>query len=307
MKKIYFTRSESSLPGIFFILAGGFTFSIQDVIIKLISISYPVHEIVFLRSVFALLPILLIIKLEGGFSLLQTRQASFQMVRGLLLLLSYTLYYFAIARIPIAQTVTVFFCAPLFISVFSVFFLDERIDRRGWFALVVGFTGIVTVMRPGSAIMGVDAVLPLISGLFYAISAVITRKYGEHESGASLVFYPTMTYLAGGGLLWYFIGDGSLLATAHPNMDFLLRRWTVPTGDDLLLIFGTGIIAAVGFYCLSQGYRLGRASIVAPFEFFVIPISIVWGFVFWRDIPDLVQLAGTILIIASGCYILRRL
>ena len=306
MKNIIFVKSNSSMQGIIFIITGGFIFSIQDVIIKFISGTYPVHEIVFLRSLFAALPILVIVKMEGGLHLLRTNNMLFQLTRGLLMLLCYTSYYLSIALIPLSHAVILFFCSPLFISFLSISFLGEKIDRHRWAALIMGFSGIVLVVRPGVNMIDPGTVLALFSGLLYAIVAVCTRKYGENESGASLVFYPMMVYLVFSGLIWLAIGDGRFVSDENKSMEFLLRNWVLPGREDFLIFLVTGLMATIGMYCLSQAYRLGEASVVAPFEYFAIPISIVWGYLFWQNLPDLFQLIGIIMIVGSGGYVLRR-
>ncbi|MBF0204504.1 MAG: DMT family transporter, partial [Desulfamplus sp.] len=305
-----------------------------------ISSSYPVHEIVFMRSLFAVIPILAIVRLEGGFHMLKTKNISFQIMRGVLMLMCYTSYYLSIALIPLSHTVSLFFVAPLFISALSVFFLGETIDKRGWGALIAGFIGILVVMQPSMSIPHLSDEMPLLSselirntsasnsilsasnsilsainpgvflavlsGLFYAINAVCTRKYGIHESGSSLVFYPIIVYLVFSGIIWMIIGDGRFATDENKSMEFLLRNWAVPARKDLFLMFVVGCVAAVGTYCLSQAYRISEASVVAPFEYFVIPISVAWGYLFWKELPGTTQLIGIVMIITSGVCVLRR-
>ncbi|MBF0230229.1 MAG: DMT family transporter [Desulfamplus sp.] len=314
-------KQSQSLLGIILLITGGFIFSIQDVIIKFISGSYPVHEIVFLRSLFAVLPVLAIVRLEGGLHLLKIHNFSFHIIRGVLMFFCYTSYYLAIAVIPLSHTVTLFFCCPLFITVLSVFFLKEKIDKRGWAAIFVGFCGIVVVMRPDvsttaiansqelvntTSVFNYGYILAVLSGLFYAINAICTRKYGVYESGSSLVFYPIFTYLLFSGIVWAIIGDGRFATDDNKNMEFLLRDWIFPDNRDMFLIFLIGFIAATGTYCLTQAYRLSDASVIAPFEYFVIPITVLWGYLFWKETPGGVQLIGIVMIIASGVYVLRR-
>jgi len=316
MIKVQSLTQSQSLPGIVLLITGGFIFSIQDVIIKFISGSYPVHEIVFMRSIFAVLPVLAIVRLEGGLHLLRTKSIFFHIMRGVLMFMCYTSYYLSIASIPLSHTVTLFFCCPLFITVLSVIFLGEKMEKSGWCALFAGFCGIVVVMRPDMAahtamnsdisIINSGYLLALLSGLFYSINAVCTRKYGIHESGASLVFYPMIIYLLFSGAIWVAIGDGRFATDENKKMEFLLRDWIVPGNRDFFLLIVIGFVAATGTYCLSQAYKISKASVVAPFEYFVIPISVVWGYLFWKELPDVVQFIGIIMIISSGIYILKK-
>ncbi|OGR28717.1 MAG: hypothetical protein A2277_10510 [Desulfobacterales bacterium RIFOXYA12_FULL_46_15] len=308
-----FQALNPSLTGILMIISGGFIFSIQDVIIKYISGSYPVHEIVFFRSLFAILPIFFIVRMEGGIHLLRMHNTSYHIIRGLLMFFSYTAYYLAIAAIPLSLAVTLFFCCPLFITVLSVVFLNEKMDKKGWVALCSGFIGVLVIMGPDLAagwsdfsLIHYGPFLSVLSGCFYATNAVCTRKFGIHESGSSLVFYPILTYLLFGGLLWMVMGDGRFATEENKNMDFLLRSWTVPGTKDLLLLLVLGFVAAAGTYCLSLAYKISDASVVAPFEYFAIPISVVWGYLFWKEMPGPIQIIGIFMIIAAGIYVMKK-
>ncbi len=240
MIKFTSLTQNPALTGILFIISGGFIFSIQDVIIKYISGSYPVHEIVFLRSLFAILPIFAIVRMEGGLHLLRMHNMKYHIIRGLLMFFSYTSYYLAIAAIPLSLAVTLFFCCPLFITILSVIFLKEKMDRKGWAALFSGFLGVLVIMGP-DLLAGRDDLfvnhygpfLAVLSGFFYAVNAVCTRKFGIHESGSSLVFYPILTYLLFGSILWMIMGDGRFATDENKNLAFLLRSWTLPGNQDL--------------------------------------------------------------------------
>lgn len=314
MLKFKFLTQNPSLTGIILIISGGFIFSIQDVIIKYISGSYPVHEIVFLRSLFAILPIYAIVRMEGGLHLLRMHNMKYHILRGVLMFFSYTSYYLAIAAIPLSLAVTLFFCCPLFITVLSVIFLKEKMDAKGWAALFSGFVGVLVIMGPDLAVTGRAGLLTnhygpflaVLSGFFYAVNAVCTRKFGIHESGSSLVFYPILTYLLFGGLLWMTMGDGRFATEGNRNLAFLLRAWTLPGNRDLFLLLVLGCVAAGGTYCLSQAYRITNASVAAPFEYFAIPISVIWGYLFWEEVPKGAQIIGILMVVAGGIYVLNR-
>ncbi len=307
-------ESNPSLAGILLVMAGGFIFSIQDVIIKYISGGYPVHEIVFFRSLCAILPILAVIRPHGRLRRLRIHNPWFHGIRGLLMFLCYTAYYLAIAVIPLSLTVTLFFCCPLFITVLSVVFLKEQMDRRKWIAVLIGFLGIVVVMRPDMTTGGpadgtlihYGSGLALLSGFFYAVNAVCVRKYGRHESGISLVFYPMVTFLLFSGVVGLIMGDGRFAGDPGQNTAFLFRAWSLPTLRDFLLILIIGLVAAGGTYCLSQAYRIGEATVVAPFEYLAIPICVFWGYLFWNETPGGLQVIGILMIIAGGVTVLRK-
>ena len=118
---------------------GVFLFSLQDLVIKQVSSGYPVHQIVFIRSGVALLLLLLLAWLRGEWRLLYTRRLSYHIVRGFMMLISYTTYYLAIAALPLAETVALYFVSPLLVTLLSVLWLKERISWAHWVTLGVGF------------------------------------------------------------------------------------------------------------------------------------------------------------------------
>ena len=304
--------------GILFLLAGLLLFSIQDVTIKWISDSYPVHQIVVVRALLALLPLLLILQLEGGFTLLRTRRLGGHLSRSAAMFMAYTCFYLALAAMPLADTVALTFSSPLFLTALSILILGERASLRRWIAVATGFVGVLIILRPGFAAFEPAALLALAGALFYALGGVQTRRLGGTESASAMAVYTTLFYLAAGSLIG-LIGSQRLLATGggaaaasmdaepvHASLQFLLRPWALPTWPDLGRMALLGVIAALGFYLLSQAYRVARVTAVAPFEYLSVPLSVALGYLVWGDLPTGYTIAGAALVVGSGLYVLRR-
>jgi drug/metabolite transporter (DMT)-like permease len=187
-----------------FLFAGVFIFSIQDVIIKWISRDYPVHEIVLIRSISGLVPLVFLAHFIGGLKLLRTRRYGAHAVRALLMFTSYTTFYLSLAALPLAESVTLFFSAPLFITALSVFLLDERVDIRCWVGVGMGLLGVILMLKPNVHNINPAGLLAILSAFCYAFGAILTRKLGETESGIALAFYPTIMYIAYASILGYF-------------------------------------------------------------------------------------------------------
>ncbi|RUA03363.1 MAG: EamA/RhaT family transporter, partial [Deltaproteobacteria bacterium] len=134
--------NDGLVKSVCYLIGGVFVFSLQDIIIKWLSGSYPVHEIVLIRSVVAIFPILLIARLDGGLHLLRTGRYKTQITRAALMFGSYICFYLSLAALPLAETVSLFFSGPIFITVLSVFFLDEKIESSSWVAVLLGFIGV---------------------------------------------------------------------------------------------------------------------------------------------------------------------
>lgn len=294
------------LKGIAFLCTGVFLFSIQDVAIKWMSGATAVHEIVFVRSLVALPLILAIAHLGGGLAALRTRRLGLHLIRGCTAFVAYTSFYMALASLPMADVVAVAFSAPLFVTALSVPVLGERVGGRRWGAVIVGFIGILVMVRPGDVMADPAGLLVVVCAVSYAAMTLITRRLGATDSGISMVFYPTIVYIALSSLTGLFLGDGRWAGQGPRSVEFLLRAWSVPGGFEFALMAGCGVIFAVAFLCLSQAYRVAQPSLVVPFEYTALPLAVVWGYIFWNHLPDLQAVFGIFLVVGSGFYILHR-
>ena len=295
-----------NIRGILFLMAGVAVFSVQDLILKLLSGAYPLHQAMVLRSLTAIPFLLLLVHLDGGLGRLFTPGTRAMIWRGVVMFLAYTSYYLALAALPMATTVALYFSAPLFITVLSVFFLAEKVGPRRWSALVAGFAGVLIMVRPGSDLFDWAALLPVLSGLTYAISMIAARRLGTTESAAALAFWGNAVFLVAALAMSALLGSGSYEGDAHPSLEFLLRGWVMPSAFDLFLMASCGVIAAAGLTLLTQAYRIGEASVVTPLEYTGLLWSVIYGWVFWRDWPTMPDWTGIAIIIAAGLYILWR-
>ncbi len=297
---------DQTIKGIVLVAVGISIFSLQDVIIRLLSGDYSVLQIMFIRALVALGPMALFVYWEGGFGTLRTPTFNMQFLRGILQMLSYTSYYMGLAYLPIADSTAIFFIAPLVVTVFSIMFLGEKVGMRRLSAVLLGFCGVLIIVRPGSGTFGIAALLPMIAAVTYSASIIITRRLGRTNTGASMALYSMLTFLAVSSLAGGVFGDGRFATDIHPSIDFLLRPWMMPASRDFMLLVLCGLIAACGFYCLAQGYRVAQASIVAPFEYVAMPLAAMWGFLVWNELPQMTTIMGILLIVGSGLYVLHR-
>lgn len=293
-------RQTSRMMGFAYMVVGIAVFTIQDMIIKGISGLYPVHEIVFVRSLLALPIIMAIAYFEHGLGGLRSGRISEHAARGAVMFAAYTTYYLAIAALPVATTVAISFSAPLFITILAIPFLGERVGAMQWLALVAGFAGVLIVMGPWHAEVDWAILLPAASAFCYAVAQLLARHIGSTDSGSALAFYVTLIFVLLSGAAGLILGSGAFAFSAHPSLAFLLRPWTWPTTPDFLLMLTCGAIAAIGVYCLSQGYRMAEAGKAAMIEYTALPWVAIWGFLFFNEIPGLNTLFGVSLVILAG-------
>lgn len=300
--------SAQNAKGVAFLIAGVAVFSVQDLILKLLSGDYPLHQAMVLRSLTAIPFLLLLVHWEGGLGSLFTKGTRAMIGRGVVMFAAYTAYYLALAALPMATTVALYFSAPLFITILSVFFLSERVGPRRWAALIAGFAGVLIMVRPGGELFDWAALLPVLSGFTYAVSMIAARRLGSTETASALAFWGNAVFLAAALAMSAVLGSGAYDdgSAAHPALAFLLRGWVTPTPFDLMLMMSCGIIAAAGLTLLTQAYRIGEASVVTPLEYTGLLWSVIYGWVFWRQWPSLPDWTGIAIIIGAGLYILWR-
>lgn len=297
---------QSALKGILALVAGIAIFSVQDLILKLISGDYPLHQAMLLRSLTAI-PFLLAITrwFDGTLATLVSPSWPAMLGRGLLNFLAYTLYYLALAALPMATTVALYFTAPLMIVVMSVFILREKVALPRWIAVAAGFAGVILMVRPGGELFDWAALLPVLCGTAYAASMIMARTMGTRDTAAAMAFWGNIAFLACAALLALIYGRGGSGEGVHPSLAFLVRGWVWPSAWDAFLMCSCGFIAAVGLTLLTQAYRVAQSSVVAPFEFTFAFWGILWGWMFWGDLPDTWGWVGIAVIIAAGVYVLK--
>ena len=301
------TAPDRTGRGILLLLGGIFIFSIQDVIVRTVSGTYPVLEFVFIRSVFSILPVLALVVLDGGLPALRVRRPWLHLLRGILMLAAYTTYFLAVASAPLATVVAIFFSAPLILTARSALILREAVGIRRWSAVLAGFGGVMLILQPSDGIaFAPGALIAIVSAVFYALSMIIARRLGKVDSGVSMVASQSLVYLLLAGLAGLTMQGFDPPADAYPAIAFLLRDWVMPTSFDLGLMAICGLIAAAGFYGLTQAYRVAPTSVVAPFEYTGMIWGIVWGYAFWGEIPGVPTWSGIAVIVGAGLYVLHR-
>ena len=296
----------SNIKGIGFLILALLTISLQNIAIKWIGGDYSALEIVAIRSLIALPCTLLFFRYEGRRGLPTTKLHKLEYIRGVFLFLSYTTYMMGLAALPLAEIEAIRFSGPLMITLLSVMVLGEKVGPRRWIALVIGFLGVLLIVRPGSATFNLGSVFILISVLFYALVVIFTRRLQASDSSATMAYFSSLVYLVAALVLAPLPGIVGNVQNAHPSIAFLLRPWTMPNLLDLAIMAGLGLIWAGWMYLLSRAYSLAQASVAAPFEYLSLPINIMWGLLIWQEVPTWATLAGAALTLSSGLYILIR-
>lgn len=288
-------------------MSGIAIFSVQDLILKKLSGDYPLHQAMVLRSLTALpFHLLIVWWFDGRLSTIITPGWWKMLLRGLLNFVAYTAYYLGLATLPMAETVALFFMAPLFITLAAFVILREPVALSSGLAVLAGFAGVLMIVQPGSGSFQLAALLPVLGALGYAVSMVVARPLGRTETAAAMAFWGNNCFLICALALSVVYGNGGMADTAHPSMAFLTRGWITPPVQDLALMASCGVIAAIGLTLLTHAYRIAPSAAVAPFEYTFMFWGVLWGWMFWGDMPAAMGWLGIAVIIGAGLYVISR-
>lgn len=282
--------SGATRRGIVLMIAGIFVVSVMDALIKWLTASYPSIQIVMLRCLFGLLPLFVIIALRGGLAALRTRRPGAQFLRSAFGACAMLGFFYALSVLSLAETVTLAFSSPLFVTLLSVPVLGERVGVRRLAAVIVGFIGVVIVVRPGAEIFTFNSLIPIVASFCFAMTMLLARRLSVTETSVSMTFYTTLAGLAvgAGGLLW-FAGTPS--------------GWTAPLSADWALFLLLGLLGGVGQFLVTSSFRHAEAVVVAPFEYSALIWATAFGLLIWGEVPDGPTLLGGAIVIGSGLYI----
>ncbi|WP_094020879.1 DMT family transporter [Maliponia aquimaris] len=296
--------------GILLICIGTLVISVNDLLIKLLSGGYPLHQMIFFRSAIALMFSAGFVMAEGGLSILRTATPGIHLFRGLLVVFANMTFYAAVAVLPLAQATALFFVAPLFITLLSIPLLGEKVGPLRIGAVIVGFAGVVLMQEPWKTSLDVPRtvlLLPVASAALYALMQVLTRRLGVTTRASAMAVYIQVTFLLVSAGFFVVAGDGRYAeGVTNESLIFLLRAWSWPAPDDWLVFIGLGCCSGLIGYCLSAAYRMADAATVAPFEYIGLPMAILWGWVFFGDWPVAATWAGCVLIIGAGLFVFLR-
>ncbi|MEO8857226.1 MAG: DMT family transporter [Burkholderiaceae bacterium] len=279
---------SGNLRSIVAMLAAVASFSLMDSMLKVLSASYPPTQVAALRGMASLpLVCLYVVWRKEAAALLRVRWR-LHFLRGAISILMLSLFAFSLRELGLAEAYTIFFVAPLWITMLSIPVLKETVSPRHWVAIGVGMAGVVIALRPnGDAFFSLGALAVLGAAACYAVSAIAGRVLSRTEPSVTLVFWSTSMLAVGAGLI------------AWPNwVSILPVHWPV-----LLAVSVTGFM---GQLAITEAFRHGQASAVAPFEYTALAWGIGLDWLLWKTVPDSTTLLGGAIIIASGLYLIRK-
>jgi drug/metabolite transporter (DMT)-like permease len=281
----YLQRRVPKMAGIILSVAGYSIFSLQDAMVKWLVASHAVPQILFMRSATIVLLCLAI----GRRALLTQVLASSNklplLMRGALILLAWFCYYNAARYLQLAELVTIYFAAPMFVTVLSVLVLHEKVLWPRWAGVSLGFAGVVIACQPGRLGFSFPIALTLLSAFVWAYTNILVRQISRFETTMMQMLFSNAAFTLVCGLALPWI-------------------WTPTAPGEYLLMMALGFTGAAGQFLLFEGFRLAAASLVAPFEY----VTLIWAFclsyLIWGDVPHAAVFLGAGIIAASGLLVM---
>jgi drug/metabolite transporter (DMT)-like permease len=284
----HFARApENVRRGIAMALVSVLLFSGLNVLVKLLTDDVPVLEVVFARNAFAMLPVGITVALRGGIGSLRTRHPGGHVWRACIGLTAMSLIFWSYDLLPLADAVALSFTAPLFLTALSVPLLGETVGPHRWSAVLIGFVGVLVILRPGVGVVQAGALVALGSALGQALALVTIRQLSRTEPPDTIVFYFTLL---------------ASLMSALP----LPWLWVTPSPRDFVLMVLMGLSGGVAQLFMTRAYALAPAAVIAPYNYGAIVCAVMAGWLVWGDVPAIHAMLGAAIVMASGLYILHR-
>lgn len=259
-----------------------------DLCAKQILQTYSLNQFIFLRSVIGLSIFMLLARQFGGWRSLVTQRWRWHLLRTFLATITMFGFFYGLARMPLVNAFTLAFVAPLIVTALSVPFLGEHVGWRRWTAVVVGFGGVLLILRPGAGLMSLASIAVLIAAAGYAGLAITARHLGKTESSLSLSIYVIV---------------GPMLISGLVSID---GPWQAPDATGWLLFVLAGACSVVAWIGIIGGYRRASPALLSPFEYTALIGAAVAGYFIWNEVPDRWVVAGALIIIASGLFVVYR-
>ena len=261
-------------------------FSIMDIIVKW-SEHYPLGQVLFFRGFFGVIFYFFIIPKERIKNFYFTRRAGLHFLRCLFGLIALISIFIALRELPLATVVSISFAAPIFTTIFSIFFLSEKVGFFRWLAVLIGFVGIIIITEPGFRSLNIYYIFPIIFCLGLSYVAIAIRQLSTTEPVwlISLNFSAAITFAS-----FFTIPFG----------------WIMPNFNDLILLSLIGLFGGVANLWLSQSYKFSEVSLVTPLKYLALVFAIFFGYLIWDEVPTIKTLLGALLVVVSSLIIFRR-
>nr|WP_298682837.1 DMT family transporter [uncultured Dongia sp.] len=274
-----------------------FIFTSMDSLIKYTSETYhyPTGELIFVRNLFAFLPLLGYMLVVEKRLQLKTTQPWGHVWRGVVGVSAMYCYFLSYQLLPLSDAIALGLSGPIFLTILSVPLLGEKVGWRRWSAVIIGFLGVMVMTRPGTGVFDPHALIPLLAAIFYALAMISIRKMSATEPPTTIVFYFT---------LFAMVASLFTLPLGLVDPDLAWQKPRAFSEIALLLLIGT--MGGAAQIAMTIAFRRASVSVVAPFEYMALVYGFLLGFLLFNEMPDEYLIIGGAVVVGSGIYIIHR-
>ena len=283
---MYLFKSKESI-GIFFGIFAYLSFSILDAIQKTLVLHHSIFQLLLVKYFFVLCLSLFESKRKNNYLFYKSKNIKLQIFRSLLSMIESGCFVLSFKYLSLANAHSVGSLTPVIVVALSAIILKEKVSPKTWVAIFIGFIGVLIILRPTSSIFDPKALLPLIAAFILGLYQIVTKKVSKHDTNETSLFYTSLI-----GLIIM-----SLLAS---------NFWTPVDKSSYTMFLGIGVFFSLGLYLQIIALSKARASIIQPFHYTLIFWAIVFGYIFYNDIPDMFTVIGAVIITCSGIFVLNQ-
>jgi len=278
--------APSVRAGVALMLLGMLLFSLNDVMGKWLVATYSVGQVLLIRSFAGLVALTPFIWAAGAASLFRIERPGLQALRAALATVEVFCFYAAVQYLPLADAMTYWLAAPIYVAALSPLLLGERVGWRRWCAIAVGFGGVVIAMGPSAAALSPAALYALVGSLTFGLM-ILTGRMLRGTPDVALVFWQMAAALAAGAV------------TAH-------HGWVTPDAAALALLSALGVVALAAHVCVNRALKFADAATISPLQYTLLLWALVFGWLFFGDLPERRMLLGAAIIVGAGLFIFFR-
>ena len=279
-------KSKETL-GIIFAIIAYFSFSILDAIQKSAVLYYSIFQLMFVKYTFVLLLSFIEAKRTNKINFYKTNNFKLQIIRSLLSILESACFVLSFKYLSLANAHSIGALAPIIIVVLSVFILNEKVSKKTWVAIFIGFIGVLIIIRPASDVFSLKSLIPLLAAFFLGLYQIATKKISEYDTPEVSLFYSSLVGIFITSIMAFYF-------------------WQPIKVNSLIFFLPIGLFFSLGIYFQILALNNAKASIIQPFHYTLIFWAIIFGYFFYDDVPDLYTIIGAIIITASGIFVINQ-
>jgi len=279
-------KENNIVLGILFMTFAMLCLSVNDVLVKGLSKAFPIWEVIFFRALSGVI-ISVILIIFFGWRTLKTEKPLGHLTRAFASVACVVFYFFGLKHLMLSENVAIVHSAPILATLLAVPFLGEKLGFHRITAVVLGFVGVLVIVKPGSDLFRLETLFPLAAAFFMAIAYLATRFLMSTESSVSIIFNYSL----------------ALLIT---SLVFFPNNFVIPSLYNLIPLMALGVMGSLGHYFMSQAAKSAEVVVITPFEYTSFIFLGIMGYFFYNEVPDASVITGMLLIVLSGIYIVYR-